>query len=114
IHYYCAPCIDDFLDTIPADMPKSDIFNLLAHHIDREIHRHYRLYPSNYIALDELRGSQAFASKYTEIEKRHFEQYLADQLAKVQLPHKDEPYLREQMLTMYANPAINHMAAKQV
>lgn len=113
IHYYCAPCIDDFLDTIPADMPKSDIFNLLAHHIDREIHRHYRLYPSNYIALDELRGNRGFASKYTAAEKLRFEQYLAGQLAKIDLPNKDEAYLRERLLTMYANPAINYMAAKQ-
>ena len=40
-----------------------------------------------------------------------FEEYLAGRLAKIDLPGKDEPYLMERMLTMYANPAINYLKA---
>ena len=38
-----------------------------------------------------------------------FEQYLTAQLAKVNLPDKDEAFLRERMLTMYANPLRNYL-----
>lgn len=112
VHYHCAPCIDGFLDTIPADVPKTDIYKVVAEHIDREIHRLYRLYPCNYIALDELQSGDAFAAHYTPDDKAFFDQYLAGQLAKIEVPNKDEAYLRERLLTMYANPAINHLAAK--
>lgn len=107
IHYCCAPCIDEFLDTL-ADVPKSEVFDLIAAHIDKEIHRNYRIYPNNYIALDMLEGRAENADKYTEKEKATFEQYLAGQLAKINIPGKDEDFLRERMLTMYANPLRNY------
>lgn len=112
VHYHCAPCIDGFLDALPEDLPKGDIYRVVAEHIDREIHRNYRLYPCNYIALDRLRATQAFATQYTPQDEAFFEQYLAGQLAKVEVPNKDEAYLRERLLTMYANPAINHLNSK--
>ena len=39
-----------------------------------------------------------------------FEQYINGQLQKIQLPNKDEDYLRTKMLEMYANPALNQMS----
>jgi hypothetical protein len=33
-------------------------------------------------------------------------------MAKINLPNKDEAFLRERMLTMYANPVRNLMAAQ--
>lgn len=33
------------------------------------------------------------------------------QLAKIQIPNKDEAFLRERMLTMYANPVRNYLKA---
>jgi hypothetical protein len=111
VHYHCAPCIDDFLDTIPADTPKGDIYRIIADHIDHEIHRNYRLYASNYVALDELKGSENHRDHYTEEDKAAFDRYVEGQLAKVDLPDKDEKFLRQCILTMYANPAINHLTA---
>jgi hypothetical protein len=32
-------------------------------------------------------------------------------MAKINIPNKDEAFLRERMLTMYANPLRNHLAA---
>lgn len=111
VHYHCAPCIDDFLDTIPDDTPKGDIYRIIADHIDHEIHCNYRLYASNYVALDELRGSMNHRDHYTEEDKAMFDRYVEGQLAKVSLPNKDEEFLRQCILTMYANPAINHLTA---
>lgn len=111
VHYHCAPCLNDFLDSLPTDMPKDRLFAEVAAHIDREIHRNYKLYPSNYVALDELRGKTEHADKYTEGDKEFFDKYVEGQLAKVQIEGPDMPYLRECILRMYANPAINYMAA---
>ena len=107
IHYEAAPCIDAWLDTLDADMPKADFFKAVATHIDEEVFRRYRLYPSNYVALDELEGTTAHADRYTAEQKAQFDGYLAQQMAKIQLPDKDEAFLRERLLTMYANPARN-------
>ena len=109
IHYHCAPCINDFLASIPEDTPKTDIFRIIAEHIDRNIHANYRLYPNNYIAIDLLEGGDRMASNYTPEDKATFENYLAAQLAKISIPDKDEAFLRERILTMYANPAVNQM-----
>lgn len=109
IHYQCADCIDSYLDTIPADTPKTDLFRLIADHIDRQIFAGYRLYPNNYVALDLLQGDSAHADHYTAEDKAQFEAYLKGQLDKIEMEGKDDAYLREQMLKMYANPAINQM-----
>ena len=107
IHYDAAPCIDAWLDTLDPDMPKADFFKAVATHIDEEVFRRYRLYPSNYVALDELEGTTAYADRYTAEQKAQFDGYIAQQMAKIQLPDKDEAFLRERLLTMYANPARN-------
>ena len=109
IHYQCSDCIDSHLDTIPADTPKTELFRLIADHIDRQIFAGYRLYPNNYVALDLLHGDSAHADHYTADDKAQFEAYLKGQLDKIEMEGKDDAYLREQMLKMYANPAINQM-----
>lgn len=110
VHYHCAPCIDGFLDNLSPDIPKSKVFDVIAEHIDKEIFRNYRLYPSNYIALDMLEGNEAHAGRYTADDKAAFEKYLQGQIARIDIPNKDEAFLRERMLTMYANPARNSLA----
>lgn len=109
--YRPATPINTWIDEL-SDLPKTEWFKALAERMDREIHRGYELYPCNYIALDELNGDKANAAHYTDADKQRFEQYLAGQMAKIQLPNKDESFLRERMLTMYANPVRNLMAAQ--
>lgn len=110
VHYHCAPCIDGFLDNLSPDIPKTKVFDVIAEHIDKEIFRNYRLYPSNYIALDMLEGNEAHAGRYAADDKAVFEKYLQGQIARIDIPNKDEAFLRERMLTMYANPARNSLA----
>ena len=107
IHYDCAPCIDSYLLSV-ADTPKSEFFDLVAAHIDREIHRRYRLFPNNLVALDLLEGGDSHANGYSAKEKATFERYIEGQLAKIDLEHPDTDFLRRSLLTMYANPALNH------
>lgn len=112
LHYEAAPCIDEWLDTLPADMPKQQIFAEVAKHIDKEIHKRYRLFPGNWIALDEIEGTLgAHKDKYTDADVQTFEKYVASRLALVRVPNPDEAFLRERLLVMYANPARNYLAA---
>lgn len=112
VHYELSPCIDEWLGQLPADMPKKDVFRLVAEHIDSEIHSRYRIYPSNWIAMDELDGTDN-SDKYTAKDKAVFEKYLAGQIAKVRVPNPDVAFLRERMLTMYANPLRNYLKVKK-
>ena len=112
VHYHAAPCLDECLDSLDPDMPKQDLYNKVAAHIDHEIHSNYRLYPGNYVALDLLENTTSHASEYTEEDKQKFMKYIEGQLAKIDLPDKDEAYLKERILTMYANPVRNYLAAQ--
>ncbi len=107
IHFQAAPCINAWLDTIPADTPKTEIFHLIAQHIDAEIFRSYRLFPGNYVAADELAAAPAHADHYTSAEREAFLEYVDARVAKVELAQPDKAYLRERILTMYANPVLN-------
>ena len=112
IHFQTAACINDELDEIKSrNLPKTEVFTVIAELIDKYIHQNYHLYPCNYIAMDALNGDSKFADKYTEEDKAQFEGYLAKQMEKIDLPNKDMDFLRHYMLTMYANPAINHLKA---
>lgn len=114
IHYHCAPCIDEWLQSLPDDMPKTDFYAAVAKHIDRDIFLGYRLYPGNYVAVDMLHGTNDYADHYTEADRATFEKYIDGQFAKIQdLPNPDMAFLRERILEMYANPAINQMNAKR-
>ena len=112
VHYHAAPCLDEYLDSLDPDMPKQDIYNKVAAYIDQQIHRNYRLYSGNYVALDMLEETEAYTDQYTAEDKAKFEKYIQGQLAKIDLPNKDEAYLKERLLTMYANPVRNNLAAQ--
>ena len=111
VHYHCGTPINQWLDELK-DLPRNEFFATLSQRMDNEIHRGYRLYPCNYIALDLLTNTKNFSSHYTDADVQRFEQYLAGQMAKITLPNKDEAYLRERLLTMYANPVRNQLSAK--
>lgn len=112
VHFQTAPCLNEELETLRG-LPKTEIFNRLATLIDRHIHRSYRMYPGNYVACDLLNDTDTFAGKYTLEEKQRFETYLQQKLDLIQLPNKDEAFLRRCILQMYANPAINYLKATE-
>lgn len=97
-----------------SNIPASEYPERVAELLDSEIHRHYTLYPANYLAWDMLEHSDQHSSYYTEEDRQIWEQYLVNQLAKVTLPaglSPDYDFLRTRILEMYANPAINHYKA---
>lgn len=111
VHYQCTPCIDSYIASLPDDLPKNDIYPVVASQIDLQIHSSYRLYANNYVAADMKTGTAEFKDKYTDAEVKRFNDYIDGQLAKIDLPGKDESFLRERLITMYANPALNQRSA---
>ena len=110
--YRAAAPINTWMDEL-SDLPKTECFKALAERMDKEIHRGYELFPCNYIALDKINGNTDHAAHYTEADKQRFEHYLSGQLAKIALDNKDEAFLRERILTMYANPVRNKVNSEQ-
>ena len=110
IHFQAGPCINDELETLRG-LPKTEIFTRVSEIIDSYIHRNYRLYSANYIACDMLDGNTSMAEHYTEEDKLKFEAYLQKKIGLIDIPNKDVDFLRQCILTMYANPAKNHLQA---
>ncbi len=110
VHYCCSKPINTWLHEIQG-MPRNEFYPALSQRIDSELHRHYYLYPCNYIAVDMLENNHTQDAHYTKDDVNRFEQYLEGQLAKIKIPNKDVDFLRNRMLTMYANPVYNFMKA---
>lgn len=110
VHYSLAPCINTWINQL-TDLPKAAFFSAVTKRIDKEIHSRYMIFPCNYVAADLLEGSDTFAEHYTAEERTTFTEYVNQRVALVDLKNKDEDFLRERILTMYANPLRNKLAA---
>ena len=113
LHYQVSAPIDDEIAALDSSVPRNQFLDQVAQIIDSHIFKGYRIYPCNRIALDMLRGDNAQAGEYTPKQKQEFQNYLDGQLAKIEIPNPDWDYLRERILTMYANPLINYLNANQ-
>lgn len=111
MHYQVSAPIDDEIAALDDSVPRNQFLDQVAAIIDRHIFKGYRIYPCNRIALDMLRGDNAQSAYYTEKDRKEFNDYLDGQLKKIDIPDPDWDYLRERMLTMYANPLINYLNA---
>ena len=110
VHYQTGRPVNDWIESL-SDLPEKEFFQTLALRIDEEIHSSYRLFPSNYVAADLLSGSRDHANHYTPAGQQAFEEYLKSRIALVALPSPDSNFLRERLLTMYANPVLNYERA---
>ena len=110
VHLCTAECLTKQLDELDRSLPKQELFVRVAELVDKGIFANYRLYPNNYVAADLLEGSNHFAAHYTLEDKQRFSDYVDGQLARIDLPDKDEPLLREKLLLMYANPLRNQLS----
>jgi hypothetical protein len=108
VHYHTSTPVNTWVDELK-DLPKTEVYKEIAQRLDKAIHAGYKLYPGNYIAYDELNGTSTFSQHYGEREKNVFDKYVSQQIAKIDIPNKDEAFLRERILTMYANPVVNKL-----
>jgi len=80
--------IDRMLERFPyyKGLPIKDQIDHLCFIIDQHIFRGYEIFP---------RGTE-------------FDDYIESRLAKIDIPNRDEAFLRERLYEMYKNPEINH------
>ena len=116
VHYQLAPSINNMLESLRGISDKIELISAICTHIDQSIHRGYYIFPVNYICYDRVNGSQQFADKYTSADVDAFDRYLDAQLAKVRLTDitdDERQFMRQMMVTMYANPLINKLKAEE-
>ena len=113
IHYHVAACINDEIDAIDRSLGKNEKTAAVARIIDKHIHKNYKFWPINYYFYELLTGDTRFADKYTADEKAKLDAYLQGQIAKVDLPNRDDEFCRTKILEMYANPVINYLKATE-
>lgn len=112
IHYNISPSINGELDEIATlRIPRNQEVECVASLIDRKIHSGYKIYKSNYIAYDMLKGEKLHESFYNSEEKTIFANYIADQISKIDLDNVDKEFCTEKILEMYANPLKNKLSA---
>ena len=110
VHFTIGSPINDKLALLAdKNLDKNAMINAIAGIIDKEIYKHYRFYEYNYIAYDMLRQSVLFRTNYDLRDKAQFETYLQKQIELIDLPNKDEAFLRIKILEMYSNPLKNHL-----
>jgi len=109
VHFRFGHCINQSLNTLPANTPRNEMLEKVATIIDREIYHNYSFFPFNYVAYDMMTGTGRFSSEYTAEDKRKFEEYLHTQINKIEIPYKDDAFLREKMIEMYGNTVKNYL-----
>lgn len=113
VHFHLGKCINSGLEASEAE-GRAQVVHEACTLIDRSIHCGYYIYPCNYIAHDEVTGTQTYADKYTEADVKAFDAYIDTQLAKVDvndISDDERIFMRQMMLTMYANPLKNQLNA---
>ncbi|MFK7755686.1 MAG: 1-acyl-sn-glycerol-3-phosphate acyltransferase [Flavobacteriales bacterium] len=114
----CAP-INSKLDDLKKITNKNDKIKELATHIDHEMHKSFKLWPTNYIAYDLLNGGREFSNEYNRIQRVAFRRYITQRVLKlmvvrkkVNLPREGfQKMAREVLLQMYAFPVVNYKEA---
>jgi len=106
IHIAMGKSINHEYNKINKGLPNNELLQQIAHLIDIEIYRNYRLWPTNFLAYDLLHKTQQFTDHYTEGTKIGFEERMKQAVAG---KDGDKSDAIELFLKMYAQPVINKL-----
>ena len=95
----------DDLKTLDGEIPKNEKIKHLADYLDSFYHKHFKLWPSNYVAADLLNGNKIFSSNYTEDDLTIFKEMMDSRIKRIE---GDAEQNRTTYLSMYAYPVKNH------
>jgi hypothetical protein len=104
IHLAACNPVNEYLHEADVADNNNDKINRLAALIDASIFKHYRLWPNNYIAFDQLSGRNEFHDRYSTEDINEFEQYITRELS---IFKGNQSFEHELLLKMYARPLIN-------
>ena len=104
VHIHAGDILETEIDKIASeiDNPNKQI-HALAQVIDHAILKNYKLWPTNYIALDLLNNNNDNSKHYTEYEKSLFKRRLGMKI------DGENAFEFESFLNMYANPVLNKL-----
>jgi len=101
------PEVNPTFDQYPWITDRNAQVNCVCQTVDRALHGNMHLFPINYIAYNLRFSTDKYADKFTKDDETKALSYLNGQLAKIQIPNRDEKFLWNCMLTMYSNPVVN-------
>ncbi|MDR2815154.1 MAG: 1-acyl-sn-glycerol-3-phosphate acyltransferase [Proteiniphilum sp.] len=102
-------CITPAVSAIPETTGRNELLEETAALIDREIYRNYTFFPFNYAAYDLMTGTGRFSSRYSGEDISKFNDYLQQQINKIDVPERDDAFLREKLIGMYGNTVKNNL-----
>lgn len=123
VHISVGSLMNGAIEQMRSIQHKNDKVQFLANAVDSEMHRIYKLWPTNYIAYDLLNGSKEHKEYYTNIQRITFSNYIRGCVITSGILRRQEGLpkdgyakaIRETLLEMYANPVTNKIALdKQV
>lgn len=115
VHFAAGTCLNTHRAEFDGITDKVEVVRKVCSIIDREIHLGYKLYPINYIAYDRINHTSLYTGVYDAEDVRKFDEYLNKQLDKVDLPDitpEERDFMRQSIMTMYANPLRNQLHAQ--
>lgn len=106
IHFHISPLTNEELDEINLLPSNGERIEALTAVIDAKIQDNFKLWPNNYIAYDLLHSVNKFTTYYTEPEKKHFIDIMAQKMDKLE---GNLSLLNNIFLEIYANPVKNRL-----
>lgn len=107
VRYTFTEELNGVFDRFPWINDKTAQVNCVCQTIDKMLHQAMVLFPINYVAYDIKYQTSRYRREYTEQQKAQAAAYLNGQLAKIDIPNRDEEFLWDMLLTMYSNPVFN-------
>lgn len=101
IHLHLSKLEDEDIDKLNRFENDNEKIKQLASTIDAKIYDGYRLFKTNYIAIDLLNEGSEYSEFYTKNEKADFESYISQGLNFLEM---NTPEVRSLVLNIYANP----------
>jgi len=106
IHLSIGEILNPSLSNVNKNLRKNDILLEIAQLIDKQIHKNYKLWPSNYYAFDQLSNTSIFRNEYDQNTIDTFNKRLENAQ---QLTGKNRNKVKQLLLTLYSNPVKNQL-----
>ena len=112
VHFQLTPRINAKIDQLGDFKDNNTAAKYVCSIIDQAIHRSYEIFPINYVAFDLLNNTNRFARFYDNEQKMKFEEYISQQLTKIDVDNitpEEQEFMWKTMLVMYSNPLKNKL-----
>lgn len=104
IHLHIGNHLNSSYDALDTSKRPNDLLKDIALVIDDQMHKNYKLWPSNFYAYDQLKNSARYSDQYDESTIEKFTARLNNTINSID---GDQVRIRELFLKLYANPVIN-------